>query len=370
MPIAGAVGIEPQSEARDDRAAPAPSEAPGSSSPPDWSSITETFRCPLCRYDLRGLIEPRCPECGYRFDWPDLLNPARREHPYLFEQHPERNLPSFFRTLFGHLRPRRFWRSIRPEQPVVMPRLVRYWLLIAAMIACAFACYAVLVGLYRAHDMAESRANAMAWYSQSADAPTRTFAAQMIKQYGSLQAYIDTFYPGPFSMRCLRRIGDDLAADMTSGTAALIIVAAVAYLTWPWASAALTMAIFRISIRRARIAPPHLARVMVYCCDVGAWLVLVIAGCMIVQTWRAYRQGYSVLWVFRDDQFQLALVLAALLLPVAIYRQAVAFRLYLKLDHAVATALAVQLVLATALTVAIIAIAPLQSWVLRGFYHL
>ena len=55
---------------------------------PDWDHQTEDIFCPLCEYNLRGLIEPRCLECGYRFEWPDLLDPRRRLHPYLFEHHP------------------------------------------------------------------------------------------------------------------------------------------------------------------------------------------------------------------------------------------------------------------------------------------
>lgn len=47
--------------------APIPTEAPPAGSP-DWATLHEDVRCPLCDYDLRGLTEPRCPECGYRFD--------------------------------------------------------------------------------------------------------------------------------------------------------------------------------------------------------------------------------------------------------------------------------------------------------------
>src|SRR5438477_4181330 len=108
---------------------------------PDWSAISETIRCPLCRYDLRGLSESRCPECGYRFDWPDLLDPARREHPFLFEQHPERNIRSFLRTALTHLLPRRFWGSIRPEQPVRVRRLILYWCFLAGIVAIGVATY-------------------------------------------------------------------------------------------------------------------------------------------------------------------------------------------------------------------------------------
>src|SRR3954462_12737452 len=93
-------------------------------SAPDWSLLSETIRCPLCQYDLRGLIEPRCPECGYRFDWPDLLDPAKRVHPYLFESPPQRNVRSFLRTWIGQFLPRRFWRKIRPAQAVNARRLL------------------------------------------------------------------------------------------------------------------------------------------------------------------------------------------------------------------------------------------------------
>jgi len=96
-------------------------------SAPDWDKIDEEIHCPLCEYNLRGLIEPRCPECGYRFTWPELLDPTRRLHPYLFEHHPERNLWSFWKTALGGLRPWRFWRSLNPVQPSSPRRLIVYW---------------------------------------------------------------------------------------------------------------------------------------------------------------------------------------------------------------------------------------------------
>lgn len=47
-----------------------------------------TMYCRRCGYQLTGLSEDRCPECGYAFDWPDLLELSRRLQPYLFEHHP------------------------------------------------------------------------------------------------------------------------------------------------------------------------------------------------------------------------------------------------------------------------------------------
>lgn len=40
---------------------------------PDWSTIGREIHCPLCEYNLRGLSEPRCPECGYQFEWAECF---------------------------------------------------------------------------------------------------------------------------------------------------------------------------------------------------------------------------------------------------------------------------------------------------------
>src|SRR5256885_15735714 len=93
--------------------------------PADASSTSHAdLRCPLCESDLRGLTEPRCPECGYRFDWADLTDPSRRRHPYLFEHHPEQRVASFVRTHVNAMRPGRFWKSLLPAQPSYPRRLI------------------------------------------------------------------------------------------------------------------------------------------------------------------------------------------------------------------------------------------------------
>src|SRR5947207_2344425 len=95
----------------------------------------EAIHCPLCDYDLRGLIEPRCPECGYRFDWKDLRDPTRRLHPYLFEHHPERNIRALLRTVRASQRPKRFWRGLFPTQRPDRRRLLIYWLVPVLLLA-------------------------------------------------------------------------------------------------------------------------------------------------------------------------------------------------------------------------------------------
>ena len=93
---------------------------------PDWEKIEHAVECPLCRYNLRGLSEARCPECGFTFEWREILDITRRKHPYLFEHHPERNVWSFCRTLVGGLNPWIFWRTLHPAQAADERRLTAY----------------------------------------------------------------------------------------------------------------------------------------------------------------------------------------------------------------------------------------------------
>src|SRR5213075_324796 len=104
-------------------------------SPPDWSAVTEELRCPLCEYNLRGLTQPRCPECGYSFTWDEILDKTRRLHPYLFEHHPERNLGSFWQTVWGGLWPTGFWTTLHPSQPSRRKRLLLYFMIIVLLAA-------------------------------------------------------------------------------------------------------------------------------------------------------------------------------------------------------------------------------------------
>src|SRR5712672_2149158 len=102
-------------------------ENSGAAAAPSWETQQSEITCPMCEYNLRGLAEPRCPECGYRFAWKDLLDAKSRPHPYLFEHHPERNFKSFWQTAWGGLRPWKFWSTLHAGQTSKPRRLVFYW---------------------------------------------------------------------------------------------------------------------------------------------------------------------------------------------------------------------------------------------------
>lgn len=114
---------------------------------PDWEATTNEICCPLCEYNLRGLSDARCPECGSQYTWAELLDPRRREHPYLFEHHPERNWWSFWRTVMGGLNPQAFWTTLHPMQRISRTRLFLYGVILISMGVALFLfgqCWAVV----------------------------------------------------------------------------------------------------------------------------------------------------------------------------------------------------------------------------------
>jgi len=114
-----------------------PDDTKCESAPPNWDVLTDEIECPLCGYNLRGLSEARCPECGSQYTWGELLDPRRRTHPYLFEHHPERNAWSFWRTFVGGLNPQAFWTTLHPMQPTSRKRMSLYaGLVILLVLTC------------------------------------------------------------------------------------------------------------------------------------------------------------------------------------------------------------------------------------------
>jgi len=288
--------------------------------------------CPLCEYDLRGLEEPRCPECGYRFTWAELNDPALRLHPYAFEHHPERNVSSFRQTLLGGLRPWRFWRTLFPTQPSQPRRLFVYWILAAMTMFAPLALqYARQAARYQ-WTASDSRAR----YAKLTTQEIKDYYAPwLFPKYGSVQAYHDIEMPLWPSPRAAWETWRYMRYAWAPIWAAGVLV------TWPWLTFGALM-VFQVSMRRVRLRPIHVLRCVVYASDVAVWValatLLVIGAEMYAEKAflaRQYRWGTG-------DVFGACAVLVALL--VLTVRLAFAYRLYLRFHHAIAVALASQLI--------------------------
>jgi hypothetical protein len=302
--------------------------------PPPDAPPGDDVHCPLCDYDLRGLTEPRCPECGYRFVWDDLTDPARRRHPYLFEHHPRRNTWSFVRTLLGGLRPRRFWSSVRPSQPSRPGRLVVYWLVTILLVPLAYAA-AFATTCYRfAPQQNQQRASLFA----SATATFRFYQRYPqeqwpldLKEHPSPQAYVDFVRPPPGSPAYLAYVLRNFYGQSFGRHLDAVLI----YLAWPWLMF-LTLMIFRASMRRAKVNTVHALRCSLYCCDAAPWLLALALWAVppLVETLDLGRYiGY------RD-----AVVSSVLFAGVTGWRLSAAYRNYLQFHRPAATAAAAQVI--------------------------
>lgn len=269
-------------------------------STPDWATVADEILCPLCDYNLRGLTEPRCPECGYQFAWRELLDINRRAHPYLFEHHPERNVWSLFRTLIGGLRPAAFWRSLHPSQPSRPRRIALYAIICLLPVLITFAATAVLIF-------------------------NDAYASLYGRMTSSGQGVPDLWWSIRYIARW--RLHTDGLLAVLGGI-----------VLWPWLTMAGLM-IFRWSMRRARIRRVHVVRCVVYSADLLLLLTPFYALVLAMQ----YYDAPSL----RNSPFDYILPAAAILLWICfVYRLMRAYRHYLRFDHVAATVLVSQVMAA------------------------
>ncbi len=248
-------------------------------SPPDWSKpLAYEIICPLCEYNLRGLTEPRCPECGYQFSWSEVLA-GRQMHRYLFEHQTSKNWWSFWMTYWNDCLPWRFWRDLKPTQEVNVRRLLRYWIFangIAMLISIALLIHPLMQ------------------LAQNDKALRAAGAARRLVFHNML------FDPEPWSYGFFAQVFYDIKyGAMGLGWARDVAIA----LLWTWLSLA-TLMIFQSSMRQSKIKSAHVLRVAIYGCDFVVllaavhlclvdtqrsdhWNTFVIAGaCAIVGTFR------------------------------------------------------------------------------------
>jgi hypothetical protein len=299
---------------------------------PDWSALVGDVPCPLCDYNLRGLSEPRCPECGYTFAWPDLFDPARRRHPYLFEHHPERNVRSFVRTWLHNLWSPRFWQSLSPVQQSRPVRLVTYWVIATLLASLVFAIVPGAIVVNAIIGQFQARA-VLRGHLQDPNAPD--YLKQRVRAAGSIEQDIEAHIPWPLTRQYVRR---------TLGPYSLpghLLAALTTYVAWPWLTFAILM-IFQGSMRRAKVKPDHVLRCALYSCDaalVVGLLLLVAIPWADPHVWRLLRYLQVP-----GSRTLVQLAISTLILIWTTPRLASAYARYLRFDHPFATALSSQII--------------------------
>lgn len=217
--------------------------------PPEWSKIDWDIPCPLCEYNLRGLNVPRCPECGYRFTWSEVLDPDRREHPYLFEHHPRRNFWSFRKTVRGAMRPKQFWTSLHPVMPSRPGRMLAYWL---ATFLCFAAAAATVLCMRAACELACSLI----------EGQTALFSFRFRPWQGRPTGL------AAGSARLPSAVWDFLLSLTWECDQAqtLLAMAALVLFVWPLLTL-VSLKVFRWSMRRAKVNKVHVRRCVLYSFD-------------------------------------------------------------------------------------------------------
>jgi hypothetical protein len=270
---------------------------------PDWESMQTEVTCPLCDYNLRGLIQPRCPECGYTFAWDDLLDEARRHHRYIFEHHAKRTLWSFARTLLGGLRPKRFWSELHPWQKSHPMRLVLYLNIIVLIAMLPM----LIEGL---------------WHPVSAFLPSFTPSYRRSMAWSASMDFPWNILEAP------------LQADARELLRGLFVVSlALPVVTY------LLLMIFQQTMRKAKLRFAHVLRCITYSADVALWPVLPLCLLTVMNgsPHTAYQWEEEIAWMVF---FSLGLIWLTF-----IWRMICAYRYYLRFDHPAATIISVQIII-------------------------
>lgn len=317
------------------------------STSPDWSAINRDILCPLCDYNLKMLTEPRCPECGHRFEWADVLA-EDRDLRGLFEHTRRPSIREAARTWLASLLSWRFWQRLKTSHPVRRGRLILFLILMVCaqgIGAVASATRGVWL-VYR--DALTQHTTNSAWFKRNVDLRHEQLPPETRQQFPTTQSYSDSLFPPPtFAGAAIAQFSGAPPAFFQTyfyaprPSAVALLQTSLALLAWP----VLTMmlfAVFRVSLRRAGISWPHLFRVVVYC-----YGVVIVAPILwwcsekfLVNQPRLIGYGWDS--ILRLDQ-PTAWVLLILLGWLAI-RLAIAMHRYLRIPRGVIMALLSQII--------------------------
>jgi hypothetical protein len=308
--------------------------------------------CPLCGYNLRGLTDPRCPECGFAFTWAELRDAKRDQHPWLCEHATAgRRARAFMSTWLRTCRPRRFWREVTPANPVRRRALVRYWIVAVLLMTGVIVGPLLVQGGRLAIDVRRMRANYKPVPGQPGIYYLAGTGGRLSVKYTAAQ--LDASLPRVWSTSFARDVADAYLRRTGGAFVAMVVVTAA----WPWLTF-LALMIFGESMRRAKVNKDHVLRTAVYGCDFGLLMTAVAVAMFWLWDDRAFGRprGRQLAELGADLAMLTALVCAA----ATTYRLTFAYGRYLRFHLPLATVLATQVIVF--LTVLAVAVYAVQAW--------
>ncbi len=318
--------------------------------PPDGSTHGADLTCPLCDYNLRGLTEPRCPECGFAFTWAELLDAKRDRHPWLFEHAVRgRRRRAFLSTYFRNCVPRRFWREVTPANPVRRARLIKYWIVTTLLLSGVIIGPLLVQAGRLAIDVQQQRARFIPIPGRPGQL-RNTWPSNYGLNYTT--AAIRAAAPPVWSRTFALRVADAYLSRTGGAFVAVVVVTAA----WPWLTVA-TLMVFQASMRRAKTNSDHVLRAAIYGCDFGLLVtVLAIAAFSTMDD-----RGNTIP---TKQVVELAAMLAVLTamacVAITTYRLTIAYGRYLRFHLPLATVLASQVIAFLALLAVAVNVA--QAW--------
>jgi hypothetical protein len=302
-------------------------ESSSTAIPSEPRTVSQDIACPMCGYNLRGLVEPRCPECGYPFDWQELIDAELRTHPFLFEHHPEGNTWSAVRTLIAGVRFARFWQSVKAGHRIVVPRLLLYLFMMVGVPALLLVSVIIVGRGYALQaSMRADRQMALGlWRNPPLNAPV----PQPPGGNMTVQQYFDQWLPLAPSVRFFSRLRNELRY----GPWPFLILFMV---TWP-ALTWLALQVFVWSMVRASVNPRHVMRCVVYSSDAAAWIALPAVFIATAPVWR-------LLGLYLPDAEVAISCIIGVTWLWASAKLVMAYRRYLRFPHSIATVFAAQVV--------------------------
>jgi hypothetical protein len=236
------------------------------------TAVERDVPCPLCDYNLRGLTEPRCPECGHQFQWDDVRDEHRWHLNWLFEHNREHRLRAFLQTLRHSMQPAQFWNAVRPTHRPRIKRLVIYWLVLTLPMLLAAAVVLSVPVLQECRRVYYARQASVTNLGMLPD--NHPGKVQLITRYGSLRAAAAAMAPMPSPGKMFQL--------MLSGRPAAVVGFVVCCAVWPWIIT-LGFIVFRDTLRRAKIKSVHVMRCAIYSWDTG----ILLCACLVPLVWCA-----------------------------------------------------------------------------------